>query len=73
MRKLHNLERYDLYFSLNIFREIKSRRMRWAGHVARMEESRDVYRVFMGKPDGKNHLKDPGVDERIILRWIFRK
>jgi len=45
--------------------------MRWARHVARMGERRGVYRV--GKPDGKNHLGDPGVDGRIILRWIFRK
>jgi len=37
-----------------------------------MGERRGVYRVLMGKPEGKNHLKDPGVDGRIILRWIFR-
>ena len=38
-----------------------------------MGERRDVYRGLMGKPEGKNHLGDPGVDGRIILRWIFRK
>ena len=47
--------------------------MRWAGHVARMGERRGMYRVFVGKLEGKNHLGDPGVDGRIILRWIFRK
>jgi len=47
--------------------------MRWAGHVARMGERRGVYRVLVGKPEGKNHLEDPDVDGRIILRWIFRK
>jgi hypothetical protein len=52
---------------------IKSRIMRWAGHVACMRESRGVYRVLVGKPKGKNHLGDPDVDGSIILRWIFRK
>jgi hypothetical protein len=62
----------DLYSSPNIFRVIKSRRMRWAGHVARMGERRGVYRVLVGKLE-IDHLGDPGVDGRIILRWIFRK
>jgi len=47
--------------------------MRWAGHVARMGERRGVYRVLVGKPEGKNHLEDPGLDGRILLRWISRK
>ena len=72
-RKLHNEELNDLYCSPNIVRVIKSKRMRWAGHVARMGERRVVYRVLVGKSEGKNHLGDPGVDGRIILRWIFRK
>jgi hypothetical protein len=72
-RKLHNEELYDLYCSPNIFHVIKSRRMRWARHVVRMGDWRGVYRVFVMKPEGKNHLSDPGVDGRIILRWIFRK
>jgi predicted transcriptional regulator of viral defense system len=70
-RKLHNEEFYDLYCSPNIVRVIKSRRMRWAGHVARI--GRGVYRVLVGKPDRRDHLEDPDVDERIILRWIYRK
>jgi len=52
-RKLHNIELSDLYCSPNIFRVIKSRRMRWAGHVARMLERKGVYRVLVGKPEGK--------------------
>ena len=47
--------------------------MRWAGHVARLGERRGAYRILVGKPEGKNHLGDPVVDGRIILRWIFRK
>ena len=50
-RKLHNEELNDLYSSPNIVRVIKSRRMKWAGHVARMGERRGVYRVLVGKPE----------------------
>jgi len=55
-RKLHNGE---LYSSLNIVRVIKSRRMRWVGHVARMRERRGVYRVLVEKPEGKRPLGKP--------------
>ena len=48
-----------MYFSPNIVREIKSRRMRWAGHVARMGERKGVYRVLVGKPEGKRPLGRP--------------
>ena len=58
-RKLHNDELNDLYCSPNIVRVIKSRRMRWAGHVARMEEGRGVHRVLVGKPEGKRPLGRP--------------
>jgi len=58
-RKLHNEELNDLYCSRNIVRVIKSRRMRWAGHVARMGERRGVYRVLAGKPEGKRQLRRP--------------
>jgi hypothetical protein len=57
-RKLHN-ELHDLYSSLNIVRVIKSRRMRWAGHVAHMREGRGVYRVLVGRPEGKRPLGRP--------------
>jgi len=72
-RKLHNAELSDLYSLLNIVRVVKSRRMRWAGHVARMGEARRVHRVLVEKPDGKRPWGDPDVDWRILLRWIFRK
>jgi len=58
-RKLHNEELNGVYCSPNIVRGIKSRRMGWDGHVARMEESRGVYRVLMGKPEGKRPLGRP--------------
>ena len=51
--RLHNEELNDLYSSLNVFREIISRRVRWTGHVACMGERRGVYRVLVGKPEGK--------------------
>jgi hypothetical protein len=58
-RKLHNQELYDLYSSPNIERVIKSRRMRWAGHVERLVEERGVYRILVGKPEGKRPLGIP--------------
>jgi hypothetical protein len=57
-RKLLNGKLYNLYSSPDIIRQIKSRRMRWAGHVARIGEGRNVYRVLVGKAEGKNHLQD---------------
>jgi len=75
-RKIHNDKLNDLYSSPNIvrvIRVIKSRSMRWAGHVARIGVG-DAYTGFWwGNLRGRGHLGDPGVDGRIILRWIFRK
>jgi hypothetical protein len=71
-RKLHNKELHDLYSTVNIVRVMKSRRMRWAWYVARMGR-RGLYRVLVVKSEGERTLSDPGVDGRIILRWIFRK
>jgi hypothetical protein len=62
-RKLYNGELHNLYSSPDIITQIKSRRMRWAGHVAPMGEGRNVYRVLVGKPEGK---RPP---ERPRLRW----
>jgi len=72
-RKLHNVELNDLYSSPNIVRVITWRRMGWLGHVARMCERRDSYRALVGKPEERGNWGNPGVDGRIILRWIFRK
>jgi hypothetical protein len=47
--------------------------MRWAGHIARLGEKRRAYRILVGRPEGRSHLRDPGVDGRIILKWIFKK
>jgi hypothetical protein len=58
-RKFYNDELHNLYSSSNIVRVIKSRRMRWVGHVARMGEGRGVYRVSVGKPEGKSPLGRP--------------
>jgi hypothetical protein len=55
-RKLHNEELHNFYSSPDIIRQVKSRRMRWAGHVARMGEGRKVYKVLVGKPEGKRPL-----------------
>ena len=63
-RRLHNEELSDLYSSPNIVRVIKSRRLRWAGHVARMGEERGVYRVLVGKPERGRPLGRPR------CRWV---
>jgi hypothetical protein len=57
--KLHNNELHSLYSSPNIVRVIKSRRIRWAGHVARMGEGRGVYRILVGRSEGKRSLGRP--------------
>jgi hypothetical protein len=59
MEKVANGEVHNLYSSLDIIREMKSRRMRWVRHVACMEEGRNVYRVLVGKPEGKRPLGRP--------------
>jgi hypothetical protein len=58
-RKLHNEELHDLYSSSSIIRIITSRRIRWAGHVARMGEKRNAYRLLVGNPEGKRPLGRP--------------
>jgi hypothetical protein len=84
-RKLHNEELHDLYSSPTIVRVIKSRRMKWAGHVARMGVGRGVYRVLVGKPEGKRpprrtrrrwednikmDLQEVGCGEWTGLNWL---
>jgi hypothetical protein len=63
-RKLHTEELHNWYSSPNIIRMIKSRRMRWAGHVARLGETRNAYRILVGKPEGKRPLGRPR------SRWV---
>jgi hypothetical protein len=58
-RKLRNEELHDLYTSSSIIRIIKARRMRWAGHVARMGEKSNAYRLMVGKPEGRRPLGRP--------------
>jgi hypothetical protein len=60
-----------LYLPPDIIRQIKSRRMRWAGHVAHMGEEREVYRFLVGKPKGKRPLQRLGIDWRMGLGWIL--
>jgi hypothetical protein len=63
-RKLHNEELRDMYSSPSIIRIIRSRKMRWAGHVARMGEKKNAYRLLVGKPEGKRPLGRPR------CRWV---
>jgi len=69
-RRLHDAELNDLYTSSNIVRVIKSRRMRWAGHVARMGEERGCIGSWCGNRREREHWGDLGVDGWIILGWI---
>ena len=66
-RRLHNEELHSLYHSANIFRVIKSRRLRWAGRAARMEKGRSAFKISTGKPAGKDLLGGQGIDGRTIL------
>jgi hypothetical protein len=63
-RKLRNEELHNLYSSPSVIRMVQSRRMRWAWHVARIEEKRNAYRILVGKPEGKRPL------ERPRCRWV---
>jgi hypothetical protein len=63
-KKLHNEELRDLYSSTSIIKIIKSRRIRWADHVARMGEKRNAYRLLVGKPEGRRPLRRPR------RRWV---
>jgi len=72
-RTLHNEELNVLYSSPNIVRVIKSRRMRWAGNVARMGSGEACTEFWWGNLRERDHWRDPDVDGRIILRWILRK
>jgi hypothetical protein len=70
-RKLHNEEFHNLYSSPNIIRQIKSRRMRCVGHVARMGEERKVCKILVGTPKERDYLEDQGVDGRMGSEWVL--
>jgi hypothetical protein len=70
-RKLHSGDIHNLYSSPDIIRQIKSRRMRWAGHVARMGEERNVYRVLVGKSEGKKPLERPRHRWEDGIKWTL--
>jgi hypothetical protein len=72
-RKLHSGELHNLYSSPDIIRQIKSRRMRLAGHVARVGEGRNVYRVLVGIPEGKGPLERPRRRWEIGLKMDLRE
>ena len=72
-RKPHNEEINDLYSSSNIVQVIKSRRMRWAGHVAHMEERVGVYRVLVGKPMGRRPLGRPKYRWKDNIKMDFQE
>jgi hypothetical protein len=70
-RKLHSEELHNLYSSPDIIRQVKSRRMRWAGHVAHMGEEIKVYKVLVGKE--RDRSEDQGVDGKMRSEWILRR
>jgi hypothetical protein len=72
-RKLHDEELNDLYCPPSIVRVIKSRRMRWAGHVARMGERRGLYRVLVGEPEGKRPLLRPRRKRKDTIEMDLQK
>jgi hypothetical protein len=70
-RKLHNDELHNLYSSPDIVKVIKSRRMRWAGHVARMGRGGVFTGFWLGSPKVRDHWEDLGTDGRITLSWTL--
>jgi hypothetical protein len=70
-RRLYNEELYNLFASPTIIRVIKSRRIRWAGHVALMEQMRIAFTILIENLKERNHLEHLGVDGKIISKWIL--
>jgi hypothetical protein len=71
-KKLHNYELHDLYSSPNIVRVIKSRRMMWAGHVARMGRGKVLTGFWLGGPKARDPWEDVSVGEMITLKWTLK-
>ena len=72
-KQLHIMELDDMYCSQNIIGVIKKRKKRWVGHVVRMGKGEAYKGFWLGNLRERDRLEDPGVDGRMILRWIFRK
>jgi hypothetical protein len=72
-RKLHNEKLHNLYSSPRIIRMIKSRRMRWAGHVVRLGEKRNAYRILMGEPEEKRPLGRPRRMWVDNIKWLLER
>jgi hypothetical protein len=70
-RKLHNEELHNLYSSPDIIKQVKSKRMKWAGHVARMGEERKCTRFWWESPKERDHLEDQGVGGKMGSEWIL--
>ena len=72
-RELRSEELHELYCSPNIIASMKSRKMRWAGHVARMGERRNAYRVLVGKPKGKRQLGRPTIRQEDNIKLVYKE
>ena len=72
-RRLHNVELHSLYRSPNILRVIKSRKLKWARHVARLEEGRNAFKILTGKPAGKRPLGRPRRRWEGNIRWALKR
>jgi hypothetical protein len=72
-RKLHNEELHNVYSSPSIIKMIKSRRMRWAGHVGQMGAKRNAYRILVENPEEREHWEDQDVGGCTILKWILER
>jgi len=72
-RRVHNAELHNLYISANIISVIKSRRIRWAGHVACMRDGKCIQYFLFDNLKVRGSLEDPGIDGKIILEWILGK
>jgi hypothetical protein len=72
-RRLQDEGLHNLYASPNINRVIKRRRMRWTGHVARMEAIRNAYKVLGGNLKSRDHLEDISIDGKVVIEFIIRK
>jgi hypothetical protein len=69
-RRLNNEELHNLYASPNIIGVIRLRRIKWAGNIARVGDTRNAHKILVGKSEKRNHSEDLGIDGKIILEWL---